>query len=364
MSLSPILRPAFALLLVSVTAPQLAAAPQGSERWVDASDIHVAYVDGSTDAEISYAVHCASQVPGPVDLSFDVLISVGGVVVDFLPHLIIIGGGGGQTCGGSCPTGDCSGNGPDSTCADFGQFPGGNGCACDVVVYGGGNTYTNLQRGVPVTVEVVPGPGTEVDMTLANNVATVIFDEVFPSWCYGDGGDQLGCTNCPCGNNAPQGTPGGCINSAGTAARLSASGDPSVSLPSGSTTDLRLALHAGPANAFCILNSGDAVAPSNAANPCFGLNSGAQAAAYDGLRCAITNTRRHGGRSADASGNVGLTNAPWGGEGGPPAGLAVAGGGFAAGATRYFQVVNRDNPLLGCMRGLNTSQAVEVTFTP
>ncbi len=99
-------------------------------------------------------------------------------------------------------------------------------------------------------------------------------------------------------------------------------------------------------------------------NPCFGMNSGAQAMQFDGLRCAVTNTRRHGGRSADAMGDVGVTNAPWGGEGNPMVGIANAGTGFVAGQTRYFQVINRDDPLLSCMRGLNTSQAVEVTFTP
>lgn len=184
------------------------------------------------------------------------------------------------------------------------------------------------------------------------------------SLCNGDGGNQAGCTNCPCGNNAPVGTIGGCLNSAGTSAELEASGDLSVSLPAGSTTDLRFGLSGAPPNAFCILNSGDAVAPGNPTNPCFGLDSGAQAVAFDGLRCAITNTRRHGGRSADALGEVGVTNSPWGGEGGPPAGLAVAFGGFASGQTRYFQVINRDDATMVCMRGLNTSQAAEITFTP
>ncbi len=186
----------------------------------------------------------------------------------------------------------------------------------------------------------------------------------FNSFCNGDGGNQLGCTDCPCGNNAPMGTIGGCLNSAGTSANLIASGSQSVSLPSGDTTDLRFALSGAPAGAFCILNSGDAVAPTSMANPCFGLNSGAQAAVFDGLRCAVMNTRRHGGRSADGNGDVGLTHLPWGGEGNPAAGLAVAGGGFAAGQTRFFQVINRDDPLAVCGRGLNTSQAVEVTFTP
>ncbi len=188
--------------------------------------------------------------------------------------------------------------------------------------------------------------------------------DCFISHCNGDGGDQMGCTNCPCGNNATPGSVGGCLNSAGTGARLRASGDTSVSLPSGITTDLRFGITGAPGNAFCILNSGDAVAPGNAANPCFGMDSGAQSATFDGLRCAIQNTRRHGGRAADANGDVGVTNNPWGGEAGPPVGLAVAGGGFLAGQTRFFQVINRDDPLSSCMRGLNTSQAIEVTFTP
>lgn len=182
--------------------------------------------------------------------------------------------------------------------------------------------------------------------------------------CSGDGGNQMGCTNCPCMNSAPMGTVGGCLNSAGTSARLSAGGDTSVSLPSGSVTDLRFSLTGAPPTAFGVLNSGDNVAPANMANPCFGLNSGIQSMLFDGLRCAIGSTRRHGGRSADGNGDVGVTNNPWGGEGAPPAGIAQAGGGFASGQTRHFQVTHRDDPLLGCMRGLNTTQAVEITFTP
>ncbi len=184
------------------------------------------------------------------------------------------------------------------------------------------------------------------------------------SLCNGDGGDQMGCTNCPCANNAAVGTVGGCLNSGGTSTRLAASGSTSISLPTGDTTDLRFGLSGAPPSAFCILNSGDGLAPGNMANPCFGTGNGAQAAVFDGLRCAVTNTRRHGGRSADGNGDVGVTNNPWGGEGGPPPGIAVAGGGFAAGQTRYFQVIHRDDPLAVCLRGLNTSQAVRVLFTP
>lgn len=195
-------------------------------------------------------------------------------------------------------------------------------------------------------------------------VFTIVAADPFASFCSGDGGNQLGCTNCPCGNNAAPGTTGGCLNSAGTSTRLIASGDASVSLPAGSMSDLRFSLSGAPSAAFCILNSGDALAPTNGANMCFGQDSGTQAAAFDGLRCAVVNTRRHGGRSADTNGEVGATNSPWGGEGGPPVGIAQAGGGFASGQTRYFQVIHRDDALLSCQRGLNTTQAIEVTFEP
>jgi len=211
-------------------------------------------------------------------------------------------------------------------------------------------------------LRIAPGPGAQINSGGANPGAPGC--GTFVEVCNGDGGNQLGCTNCPCMNNAPAGTIGGCLNSAATSARLEATGDPSVSLPSGSADDLRFSIAGAPPGAFCILNSGDGLAPGGMANPCFGLNTGAQAAQFDGLRCAIMNTRRHGGRSADGNGDVGVTNNPWGGEGGPPVGIANAGPGIAAGQTRFFQVINRDDALLSCMRGLNTSQAIRVTFQP
>ena len=193
---------------------------------------------------------------------------------------------------------------------------------------------------------VVEGPGTD--------------------FCNGDGGDQMGCTDCPCGNNAPQGTVGGCLNSAGTSSRLVATGSTSISLPSGDSTDLRFQAEGMPATSFGVLISGNGVAPGNAANPCFGLDSGVQFSQFDGLRCAVQSTQRHGGRSANASGIINDSSGPsrvWGGEAQPTAGLAVQAG-FVAGQTRYFQINHREDAMAGCMRGLNNSQAVGVTFTP
>lgn len=188
----------------------------------------------------------------------------------------------------------------------------------------------------------------------------------FQDSCNGDGGDQLGCTMCPCANEAPMGSIGGCLNSGGLGTRLRASGDPSVGLPSGSTSDLRLTLEDAPPFAFSVLLSGNAVAPQGMANPCFGLNSGVQSNDRDGLRCAVQSIIRHGNRSSDINGDIMDASGPsrvWGGEAQPTAGIAAQGG-FVAGQTRYFQVVHRDLPTQVCTRGLNSSQAVRVNFLP
>lgn len=201
------------------------------------------------------------------------------------------------------------------------------------------------------------GPGRSITVLDDPNVPE------YASLCNGDGGNQLGCTDCPCGNDAPVGTVGGCINSFSTSARLAAVGSASVSLSPGSTNDLRISVTDAPPTSFCRLVSGNAVAPGGMANPCFGLDTGVQSVHFDGLRCAISGILRHGGRSADANGEVGARGDAWGGEGAPGIGLAGQHG-FAAGQTRYFQAVNRDFPNLSCMTGLNTTQAIEVTFAP
>ena len=190
----------------------------------------------------------------------------------------------------------------------------------------------------------------------------------FPSHCNGDGGNQMGCTDCPCANNSPIGTIGGCLNSALTSTRLIASGDPSASLPAGSVTDLQFEVEGSPPTATNVLLSGDNVAPTGMMNPCFGLNSGIQASDRDGLRCAVGGLLRHGNRQANAMGEIKDAMGPsrvWGGPTTPNAGIAGQAG-FVAGQTRYFQVTHRDVDGAVCPpgTGLNTSQAVEVTFTP
>ncbi|MEM7517745.1 MAG: hypothetical protein AAF368_12595, partial [Planctomycetota bacterium] len=191
----------------------------------------------------------------------------------------------------------------------------------------------------------------------ANMVGTItVIDSPYESFCSGDGGDQMGCTDCPCSNNAPVGSPGGCLNSNSQSAELIASGDPSVS-----NDTMRYEMTGGNPNSFAILSSGASRAPANAVNPCFGLGSGLQSPTLDGLRCAVQQVQRHGTRPMDANGDVGVLTNGWGAPNGPPGGL-IAQGGFVLGQTRHYQGAYREEVTLGCMRGLNTSQGISVTF--
>ena len=186
----------------------------------------------------------------------------------------------------------------------------------------------------------------------APDTAVVELPAVFDSICNGDGGDQMGCTECPCGNNAPKGTIGGCMNSAGSSTQLVGSGSRSVM-----AADLRFQAIGAPALTTAVLTSSTALAPANAANPCFGLNSGVQSISLDGLRCAVQNVLRHGVRPSDVNGEIGVTTNGWG----EPNGFFNFSA-FVAGNTRHFQIIHRDENTQVCGTGQNSSQAISVTF--
>ncbi|MEM7515358.1 MAG: hypothetical protein AAF368_00345, partial [Planctomycetota bacterium] len=188
-------------------------------------------------------------------------------------------------------------------------------------------------------------------------VAPTLFPQEYGGFCFGDGGDGQGCTDCPCGNNAPTGTLGGCLNSAGTSARLDAVGKASVS---GDT--LRFGVTGATPGSFAILFSGDAQTPVSPAIPC-PVGSGVQSFAFDGLRCVAGAILRHGTRTSDANGDVGEMTPGWGGPFGPPGGI-VAQSGFTAGQTRYFQTVYRVDAIVGCGTGLNTTNGMPVLVLP
>lgn len=200
----------------------------------------------------------------------------------------------------------------------------------------------------------------QYDSTSETNSGAVhsyeIADPTPTDLCSGDGGNQMGCTNCPCSNNATVGTIGGCLNSVLSAARLTASGTGSIS-----ANNLHFEVIGGvPNSSAAVLQSGSVIAPANPMNVCFGLDSGLQSISFDGLRCAVGMIVRHAPRPLNSMGN---TDTGWGPPDGPLLGLAFQGG-YVAGQTRFFQVVYRDNALLSCMTGLNTTQAVKIPYYP
>ena len=201
---------------------------------------------------------------------------------------------------------------------------------------------------------LVPPPGW--DFGIDNFSITESFS--FATSCNGDGGDQMGCTPCPCGNEAAVGTVGGCVNSASQSAALMVSGGS----PSASASDISFSMTGGNVSTFGVLTSGDNLLPNM--GPC-APGSGIVSigvAALDGLRCVGGNFLRHGSRATDMNGDIGITNNGWGPPAGPMGGIAASSG-FVAGQTRHFQVFYRELDTLVCQTGQNTSNAVTVDFT-
>ncbi len=209
-------------------------------------------------------------------------------------------------------------------------------------------------NGVPDVDDVLAG-------TSADANSDGLPDECTPvgtRFCAGDGGVAPGCTPCPCLNEAPPGTDGGCLNSAARSARLAARGSASVLVDA-----LRFEAFGTTSSSFAVLVSAANRLPANAANPCFGLDSGLASPDLDGLRCVGGALQRHGTRPTNAAGEVGVTTNGWGPPSGPAGGIAAQGG-FVAGQTRAFQCFYRENAAFGCGRGQNTSDAIDVLFTP
>ena len=141
---------------------------------------------------------------------------------------------------------------------------------------------------------------------------------------------------CPppgvCGNPY---TPGGCMNSTGLGALLSASGSSSIVLD-----DLVLTVSQLPPFQFGIIFTGGSALG--------GVPFG------DGLRCVGGGICRLGIQNSGATGTMNFSGVV-GALSGTSCAIPAAGG------TRYFQAWNRD-PGGPCMSGFNLSNAMEVTF--
>ncbi len=210
------------------------------------------------------------------------------------------------------------------------------------------------------------GAVTGINPTQSNNNAegagagyifSLTFPPNYPSACHGDGGDQAGCTDCPCSNNAPVGMSGGCLNSLGQSAQLAASGLASIS-----HDELAFIATGAVPSTMGVLFSSDISLPLNPLSPCFGVASGVSGSILDGLRC-LGSPRRQGARMSNGDGDFGVSTAPWGTPGGPPGGLLQRGG-WTAGSTALWQVFYRDNVLASCGSGLNSTNTILVQVIP
>ncbi len=185
----------------------------------------------------------------------------------------------------------------------------------------------------------------------------IVLPSMSQSFCYGNGGQQPGCTDCPCGNNADSGTVGGCLNSNSTSASLAITGQASIS-----NDTVHLELSRAIPSALSLLVSSTLMLPNQTGTLC-PSGSGVLSGFFDGLRCVGAPITRHGTRMTDVNGEVGGLSNGWGGPFEPAMGLVLQGG-FSVGQERYFQAFYRDNPALNCNTGLNTSNAVRIAVIP
>ena len=279
---------------------------------------------------------------------------------------------------GTGPLGEATGDGTDATIHDVYGVPGvdGSGTAWEYADSFAQRNTTSASAVFNVADWTVPGPdqlesGCSGDDTCETmNLQTMTdptptggcFSGVFTDSCNGDGGTDIGagniCTPCPCGNDA---TPARSGLPEQRRDLRAAAGDRQPEPPG---QDLCFEMEGGKPDSFAVLTSGNAIAPANMANACFGLNSGIQAVSLDGLRCAVQGVLRHGSRAIDSVGYVGQNGTPPEGRWGycapnfPNADL------FAAGQTKHFQSIYREDAGVVCSTEQNTSQAVSVTFVP
>jgi len=172
------------------------------------------------------------------------------------------------------------------------------------------------------------GPSGTADIALAR------FDATLATYCLGDGS----ATACPCGNAAPVGSLGGCVNAVGTVGRLVADGNPSLA------TDTVVLSASGLSNSNVLFFQGTTA-----------IAGGAGVAFGDGLRCAGGATTRLSVKTASA----GLASYPSAGD--VPVSLK---GNVLAVGTRTYQAWYRSSGNFCTPATFNLTNAVRATWVP
>jgi hypothetical protein len=155
-------------------------------------------------------------------------------------------------------------------------------------------------------------------------------------YCFGDGSGA----QCPCGNNAPPGSGGGCLNSAvsGIGAALVASGDSSLS------NDTLVLRAARLTDTSCLFFQGTSQ-----------QSGGAGATFGDGLRCASGVVTRLGTRTSVGS----FVDYPSGAD--PSVSVR---GGIASPGTRTYQVWYRNAAVFCTADTFNLTNGLSVIWSP
>ncbi len=244
----------------------------------------------------------------------------------------------------TCGTHDTGGldSGVDTVVSLHSACPGsaGNQLACNDDSYLCGTLDQGIRRDSNVNLPVVPGqqvlirvanyPGTPRSVfTLRTSCSTGA------SFCWGDGAANA----CPCGNNAPLGTAGGCTNSFVQSGRLVASGTPRIS----ADTVLLSGTQMGTSGS-CLYFQGTATSG-------FGIGT----VFGDGFRCAAGSVIRLGTKTNSG----GSSSYPTGGD---PS-VHVRGGVVSPG-TRYYQTWYRNAAAFCTSSTFNLTNGFQISWLP
>jgi len=182
-----------------------------------------------------------------------------------------------------------------------------------------------------------PGnPATSFEMQAGADVRVCYeFTPRIQPFCSGDGSAAA----CPCGNQAPAGSQGGCLNSLGLSALLAGDGDPSLS---GDTFVLQAS--ALPQTASALYFQGTSA-----------TNGGTGSAFGDGLRCAGGSVVRLGTRISVG----GASSCP------SPGGASISQvGGISSPGVRTYQVWYRNSAGFCTPAAFNLTNGVSVSWRP
>jgi hypothetical protein len=238
--------------------------------------------------------------------------------------------GDGDDGGGDGDDGDDGGDGDDDDGHDGDDDDGDDGDDDDGDDDDGGDIRDCNHNGIDDAIDIAHGTSQDVNQDgIPDECQSFARD-----YCNGIG-DRNGGLDCPCGNNAQPGAPTGCVNSTGTGASLTASGDAFISHDTLVLTVTNIPLdHTG------VFYAGSVLDP--------GLTYG------DGLRCISAPLAR----VQKVSHATGHDSIP------PPGSLPLSQQlGLRAGQSVGFQVFYRDasGP---CHTGFNTSNAILIHWGP